>query len=87
MSELVLGIVFLLIAALLLFLGVRYRRNSYACYAEDSQRCTATTTLTVTDVDKQEEEQWEDRDDGSLGAAILLVVGVVRLYDAIYWLI
>ena len=28
MSDLVLGIVFLLIAALLLFLGVRYRRNS-----------------------------------------------------------
>ena len=65
MSDLVLGIVFLLIAALLLFLGVRYRRNSYAGYESDTRRCTATTAVTVTSVDKSEEDQWENRDDGS----------------------
>ena len=65
MSELLLGIALLLIAALLLCLGIRYRQNSYTIYEADARRCTATATLTVTDVDQQEEEQWEDRDDGS----------------------
>lgn len=155
MEELLWPIILLLLAALLLFLGIRYRRNSYASYEEDAERCTAAAPLTVTDVDKREEEQWEDREDGSrelmhyaiytttisytvngqnytqtiteryaasytvgqqitgyydpanpgrvllgkpkkpvlsgiaffLGAAILVVFGIIRLYNALYWMI
>ena len=65
MSDLVLGIVFLLIAVLLLYLGIRSRKSAYQSYQDDLQRCTAVTTVTVTSIDKSEEEQWEDRDDGS----------------------
>lgn len=65
MSDLVLGIVFLLIAALLLYLGIRSRKSAYQGYQDDLQRYTAATTMTITHVEKQVTERWEDRDDGS----------------------
>ena len=65
MEELLWPIMMLLAAALLLYLGIRSRKNAYQGYQDDLQRYTATTTMTITNVEKRITERWEDRDDGS----------------------
>lgn len=65
MEELLWPILMLLAAALLLYLGIRSRKSAYQGYQDDLQRYTATTTMTITNVEKRITERWEDRDDGS----------------------
>lgn len=65
MEELLWPILMLLAAALLLYLGIRSRKNAYQGYQDDLLRYTATTTMTITNVEKRITERWEDRDDGS----------------------
>lgn len=65
MEELLWPIMMLLAAALLLYLGIRSRKNAYQGYQDDLLRYTATTTMTITNVEKRITERWEDRDDGS----------------------
>lgn len=65
MEELLWPILMLLLAALLLYLGIRSRKSAYQGYQDDLQRYTATTTMTITHVEKRVTERWEDRDDGS----------------------
>ena len=65
MEELLWPILMLLLAALLLYLGIRSRKSAYQGYQDDLQRYTAATTMTITNVEKQVTERWEDRDDGS----------------------
>lgn len=65
MEELLWPIMMLLAAALLLYLGIRSRKNADQGYQDDLQRYTATTTMTITNVEKRITERWEDRDDGS----------------------
>ena len=65
MEELLWPIMMLLAAALLLYLGIRSRKSAYQGYQDDLQRYTATTTMTITNVEKRITERWEDRDDGS----------------------
>ena len=65
MEELLWPIVLLLAAALLLYLGIRSRKSAYQGYQDDLLRYTATTTMTITNVEKRITERWEDRDDGS----------------------
>ena len=65
MEELLWPIIMLLAAALLLYLGIRSRKSAYQGYQDDLLRYTATTTMTITNVEKRITERWEDRDDGS----------------------
>ncbi len=65
MEELLWPIVLLLLAALLIYLGIRSRKNAYLSYQDDLQRYTATTPMTIASVEKRVTERWEDRDDGS----------------------
>ena len=65
MEELLWPIMMLLAAALLLYLGIRSRKNAYQGYQDDLLRYTATTTMTITNIEKRITERWEDRDDGS----------------------
>lgn len=65
MEELLWPILMLLAAALLLYLGIRSRKSAYQGYQDDLQRYSATTTMTITNVEKRITERWEDRDDGS----------------------
>lgn len=65
MEELLWPIMMLLAAALLLYLGIRSRKNADQGYQDDLRRYTATTTMTITNVEKRITERWEDRDDGS----------------------
>ncbi len=65
MEELLWPILMLLAAALLLYLGIRSRKSAYQGYQDGLQRYTATTTMTITNVEKRITERWEDRDDGS----------------------
>ena len=65
MEELLWSIGLLLAAALLFYLGIRSRKSAHASYQDNLLRYTATTTMTITNVDKQVTERWEDRDDGS----------------------
>lgn len=65
MEELLWPIGMLLLAALLLYLGIRSRKSAYQGYQDDLQRYTAATTMTITHVEKRVTERWEDRDDGS----------------------
>lgn len=65
MEELLWPIMMLLAAALLLYLGIRSRKSAYQGYQDDLLRYTATTTMTITNVEKRITERWEDRDDGS----------------------
>lgn len=65
MEELLWSIMMLLAAALLLYLGIRSRKSAYQGYQDDLLRYTATTTMTITNVEKRITERWEDRDDGS----------------------
>lgn len=65
MEELLWPILMLLAAALLLYLGIRSRKSAYQGYQDDLLRYTATTTMTITNVEKRITERWEDRDDGS----------------------
>lgn len=65
MEELLWPIILLLLAALLIYLGIRSRKNAYLSYQDDLQRYTATTPMTITSVEKRVTERWEDRDDGN----------------------
>ena len=66
MEYIIWGVVFILAAALLVWLGIRRRRNARKDYEEASQRYTATTTtMTVTNLDEEVVETWVDLDDGS----------------------
>ena len=65
MNHILLGIVFILAAVLLIWLGLRYRKNSYADYEKNSQKYTESTTMTVVHLEKSETQRWEDREDGS----------------------
>lgn len=65
MEELLWPILMLLAGILLIFLGVRSRKNAYQSYQDDRKRYTGTTTMTITNVEKQVTERWEDREDGS----------------------
>ena len=65
MEELLWPIVLLLLAALLIYLGIRSRKNAYLSYQDDLQRYTAATPMTITSVEKRVTERWEDRDDGN----------------------
>lgn len=65
MEELLWPILMLLAGILLIFLGVRSRKNADRDYQDDRKRYTGTTTMTITNVEKQVTERWEDREDGS----------------------
>ena len=65
MEELLWPIGMLLAAALLGYLGVRRRKSAHNEYQDDLRRYTATTTMTITNVEKRVTERWDDRDDGS----------------------
>lgn len=52
----------LLLGAILLFwLGTRHRKKVYAEYEDDSQKYTATTTMTLIKQTKSETQRWETR--------------------------
>lgn len=56
----------LLLGAILLFwLGIRHRKKAYAAYEDDSQKYTATTTMTLVKQTKSETQRWEDTGDGN----------------------
>ena len=56
----------LLLGAILLFwLGTRHRKKVYAEYEDDSQKYTATTTMTLIKQTKSETQRWEDKGDGN----------------------
>ena len=56
----------LLLGAILLFwLGTRHRKKVYADYEDDSQKYTATTTMTLIKQTKSETQRWEDKGDGN----------------------
>ena len=56
----------LLLGAILLFwLGTRHRKKVYAEYEDDSQKYTATTTMTLIKQTKSETQRWEDNGDGN----------------------
>ena len=56
----------LLLGAILLFwLGTRQRKKVYAEYEDDSQKYTATTTMTLIKQTKSETQRWEDKGDGN----------------------
>ena len=56
----------LLLGAILLFwLGTRHRKKVYAEYEDDSQKYTATTTMTLIKQTKSETQRWEDTGDGN----------------------
>lgn len=59
------GVIFVLAAALLVWLGIRRRRNARKDYEEAVERYTATTTMTVIKLDEEVMETWVDLDDGS----------------------
>lgn len=60
-----LAIGLLLGAILLLWLGTRHRKKVYAEYEDDSQKYTATTTMTLIKQTKSETQRWEDKGDGN----------------------
>ena len=55
----------LLGAILLFWLGTRHRKKVYAEYEDDSQKYTATTTMTLIKQTKSETQRWEDKGDGN----------------------
>ena len=65
MEQIIWGIAFLLAAVLLVWLGIRRRRNAQKEYEDDVQRYTATTVMTVVHLEESVLEAWEDQDDGS----------------------
>ena len=65
MEQIIWGIAFLLAAVLLVWLGIRRRRNAQKEYEDDVQRYTATTVMTVVHLEESVLETWEDQDDGS----------------------
>ena len=65
MEELLWPIFMLLAAVLLGYLGIRRRKSAHNEYQDDLRRYTATTPMTITNVEKRITERWEDRDDGS----------------------
>lgn len=64
MENIIWGVAMLLGAALLIWLGFRYRRNRYKGYQEDVKKYTASTTMKVVHLEKSESERWEERDNG-----------------------
>ena len=65
MEQIIWGIAFLLAAALLVWLGIRHRRNAQKQYEDDVQRYTATTVMTVVHLEESVLETWEEQDDGT----------------------
>lgn len=61
MENIIWGVLLFLGAALLIWLGVRYRRNSYISYESDVKKYTATTAMKLVGLDESEVEMWEDR--------------------------
>lgn len=60
-----LAIILLLGAILLFWLGLRHRKKAYAAYEDDSQKYTATTTMTLIKQTKSETQRWEDNGNGN----------------------
>ena len=71
----------LLLGAILLFwLGTRHRKKVYAEYEDDSQKYTATTTMTLIKQRKSETQRWEDQPQKPvLGGVLFFIPGVVLL--------
>ena len=65
MEQIIWGAAFLLAAVLLVWLGVRHRKNAQKSYEDDVRRYTAATVMTVVHLSESVLETWEDRDDGS----------------------
>lgn len=65
MEQIIWGAAFLLAAVLVVWLGVRHRKNAQKSYEDDVRRYTAATVMTVVHLSESVLETWEDRDDGS----------------------
>lgn len=65
MGNLLPAVVVALVGALMVWLGLRSRKSAIQGYEDDKQRYTATATMTVTDIRKEDVERWEDQEDGS----------------------
>lgn len=74
MENLLYGIGFALAALLLIWLGIRSRRSAQKGYESDVQRYTASTMMTVVDLQQDTLETWEEQEDGTR----------VQRYDTVY---
>ena len=59
------GMIMLIVAALLVWLGIHSRKNAYKNYQEDVLRYTAAVTMKIVHLEEHTTEHWEDRDDGT----------------------
>ena len=64
MEQILMGIAMLLIAALLVWLGIRQRRRAYKGYEDDKLRYSASTAMKVVHIEKETMEHWEEREGG-----------------------
>lgn len=74
MENLLYGIGFVLAALLLIWLGIRSRRRAQKGYESDVQKYTASTMMTVVDLQQDTLETWEEQEDGTR----------VQRYDTVY---
>lgn len=65
MENIILGLILTLSAVLVAWLGVRRRKKLQKSYAVDVLRYTASTPMTIVDLEESVLETWEERDDGS----------------------
>ena len=65
MENLLPALILLLVGALMVWLGLRSRKNAIRDYEDDKQRYTATATMTVTDIRQEDVERWEEQEDGT----------------------
>ena len=65
MENLVPALIVALVGTLMVWLGLRSRKSALQGYEDDKRRYTSTTTMTVTDIRKEDVERWEDQEDGT----------------------
>lgn len=65
MEPIIWGVVFILAAVLLVWLGVRCRRRAQRDYEDDVRRYAASTAMKVVQLDEDTLETWQEREDGS----------------------
>lgn len=64
MENIIWGVLLTLAGVLVAWLGVRRRKNARKQYESDAQVYTASTTMTVVEVEESEFEEWRELDDG-----------------------
>ena len=65
MENLVPALIVALVGTLMVWLGLRSRKSALQGYEDDKRRYTSTTTMTVTDIRKEDVERWEEQEDGT----------------------